>query len=235
MVFSRSCPIFLVALATSRAAAFQPAALAASRVSSVSAVHIANSKPSLPRHAPVHAAALPAVTLLAAKAKAIPFTLLGRTSTELFGIQNLSLLSWALYLFLPRWSMTPLLALIAPSIHAALYGKLLLHMIHNPVPGLVVDFTSLEGIMPGFAIPDGAFAGWLHYCTFDPLVGLAIVMDAKRMRVPHILCVPCLVATALMGPVGFLAYLLLRTGVRVARGGNSKVSPPKGFEWGKTF
>lgn len=186
------------------------------------------------RHSATQASLATAASLVAAKAKAVPFALLGKTSAELFPVQNLALLSWAPLLLLPRWRFTPVLALIAPTVHSALYANVLVHMIKNPTPGLTVDFTSLAGIMPGFAIPDGAFAGWLHYCTFDPLVGLAITMDAKRMRVPHLLVVPCLVATALMGPVGFLSYLLLRTAVRVLRG-SVKKDPPKGFEWGKTF
>ena len=98
------------------------------------------------------------------------------------------MLSWALYLILPRWKFTPVLALIAPVIHSCLYAGVLTHMIKYPTPGIQVDFSSLEGIMPGFALPDGAFAGWLHYCAFDPLVCLAIVLDAKRLRVPHLLC-----------------------------------------------
>ena len=187
--------------------------------------------------APAASAAMPALQgkamLLAAKG-AVPFTLLGKTSSELFAVQNLSLLSWALYLLLPRWRFTPVLALVAPVLHSALYSKVLVHMIQNPTPGLTVDFSSLAGIMPGFALPDGAFAGWLHYCAFDPLVGLAIVLDAKRLRVPHLLCVPCLAATAFMGPVGFLSYLILRSIVRVWRG-SVKISAPKGFEWGKTY
>ena len=68
----------------------------------------------------------------------------------------------------------PVLALIAPLVHSALYGCLLVHCVQHPAPGLKVSFSSLEGIMPGFTLPDGAFAGWLHYCTFDPLVGLGI-------------------------------------------------------------
>ena len=166
--------------------------------------------------------------------KAVPFTLFGRTSAELFPIQNLSLLTWSLLLFLPRWKLTPALALVAPFVHSVLYAKLLVHMVNHPVPGLTVDFNSLAGIMPGFTIPDGAFAGWLHYCTFDPLVGLGIVVDAKRMRIPHLLCVPCLVATCLAGPAGFAAYLLLRTLILGFRA-RPKMAPPKGFEWGKTF
>ncbi len=179
-----------------------------------------SSRSSSARHPPV-----------ASVAKAVPFVLLGKTSSELFPVQNLSLLSWMLYLLLPRWKLTPTLALVAPTLHSLLYGKVLLHMIQNPA-GIAVSFASLQGIMQGFALPDGAFAGWLHYCAFDPLVGLAIVLDAKRVRVPHLLCVPCIVATAFMGPVGFVSYLLLRTLVKQKRRlFPPKMTPPKGFEW----
>ena len=116
--------------------------------------------------------------------------------------------------------------------------------------------------MPGFAIPDGAFAGWLHYCVFDPLVGLGIVLDAKQQQVPHLLCVPCaavsrihrptleartpshyntslhlhcacrscLFLTLFAGPMGFLAYLVLRTATLTLRK-QPVPPPPKGFKW----
>jgi len=170
---------------------------------------------------------------LAAAKKAVPFTLLGKTSSELFAVQNLSLVSWLLMILLPRWKMTPPLVLVAPLVFSALYGSVLLHMIKHPAPGITVSFSSLEGIMPGFTLPDGAFAGWLHYCTFDPLVGLGIVLDAKRNGIPHLLCVPCLVATLFAGPVGFASYMLLRTVLKAFK--KSPVPPPKGFEWGKTL
>lgn len=144
----------------------------------VGALHVAPAhKPALcrlpvSRHATAKATAAPPPSLLlAAKAKAVPFMLFGKSSFELFGIQNLALLSWSLYLLLPRWRYTPPLALIAPVVHSLLYAKILMHMIVHPAPGIVVDFASLEGIMPGFTVPDGAFAGWLHYCTFDVRAG----------------------------------------------------------------
>lgn len=175
---------------------------------------------------------------MAAKAAAVPFTLLGRSSFDLFPVQNLSLLSWLLYLFLPRWSLTPTLALIPPVVHSGLYAAVLAHMIRNPAPGIAASFSSLSGIMPFFTLPDGVFAGWLHYCTFDPLVGLGIVLDAKRTRIPHLLCIPCLAATLLMGPVGFLSYLLLRTTVKFLRRQGVLAAPrppPSGFAWGKSY
>jgi hypothetical protein len=101
--------------------------------------------------------------------------------------------------------------------HSVLYALLLVHTIRHPVPGIVVSFSSLEGIMPAFSLPDGAFTGWLHYCVFDPLVGLGIVLDADQQRIPHLLCVPCLMMTLFAGPVGFLSYLSLRTAVLMLR------------------
>ena len=156
-------------------------------------------------------------TFAAAAKTAVPFALLGMGSSALFPIQNLSLLSWSLLLFLPRWRWTSVLALVAPVIHSVLYALLLVHAVRHPVPGLAMSFSSLEGIMPGFALPDGAFAGWLHYCIFDPLVGLGIVLDADQQRIPHLLCVPCLVMTLFAGPVGFLSYLAIRTATLLLR------------------
>ena len=48
-------------------------------------------------------------------------------------------------------------------------------------------------------------------------MGLGIVLDADQQRVPHPLCVPCLMMTLLAGPVGFLTYLGLRTAILVLR------------------
>ncbi len=146
-------------------------------------------RPALAATASMLFAAQPA--LAKAKAVAVPFALFGKSAAQLFPVQNLSLVSWLLYIFLPRWQQTKKLALIAPCVHSVLYSLILVHMVKFPTPGLTVDFSSLAGIMPGFAIPDGAFAGWLHYCVFDPLVGLGIVLDAKQQQVPHLLCVPC--------------------------------------------
>lgn len=168
-----------------------------------------------------------------AAAPAVPFTLLGWTSSQLFPIQQVAVLSWALYFLLPRWKLTPTLALVSPMLHSLLYGALLVHLVRNPVPGMPpVDFSRLEGIMPGFTLPDGVFAGWLHYCVFDPLVGLGIVLDAKQKRVPHLLCVPCLLLTMLAGPLGFLSYLLVRTATLARRRlFPIQPAPPKGFQW----
>mmetsp|Transcript_38930 Transcript_38930/g.70241 ORF Transcript_38930/g.70241 Transcript_38930/m.70241 type:complete len:271 (-) Transcript_38930:221-1033(-) len=137
------------------------------------------------------------------------------SSADLFPIQNLSMLSWILLLLFPRWKRTKHLALVAPAITAALYaavvGHLLLPLLKaGKASSLGADFSSLAGIMQGFATKDGAFAGWLHYCVFDPLIGLGMVLDSQRLSISHFFVVPCLLLTMFFGPVGFLVYLIIR-------------------------
>ncbi len=53
-------------------------------------------------------------------------------------------------------------------------------------------------------------AGWLHYLAFDLFVGAWEVRDASTHGVPHVLVVPCLLLTFLLGPIGLLAYHAVR-------------------------
>ncbi|CAK0816093.1 unnamed protein product [Prorocentrum cordatum] len=140
----------------------------------------------------------PGATGLAASP--VPFTLLGLTSEQLLPVQIAGLLSWALLVFFPGWKGTKSLALLGPVFFALIYAAAIVHSIRGPV------CLSLEAFLSG-----KAFAGWLHCCAFDPLVGLGEVLDARIKRVPHLLVVPCLVLTCCFGPVGFLAYLLVRS------------------------
>mmetsp|Transcript_30748 Transcript_30748/g.57444 ORF Transcript_30748/g.57444 Transcript_30748/m.57444 type:complete len:95 (+) Transcript_30748:676-960(+) len=85
-------------------------------------------------------------------------------------------------------------------------------MVHNlkyPIPG-GVEIMKLDGIIKAFSYPDVTFAAWMHFAAFDCLIGLGIVTDAKRVGVPHWMCIPCLLMCMLVGPLGFLIYLLLR-------------------------
>lgn len=141
----------------------------------------------------------------------VPFTLLSLTSEQLFPVQNASLLSWALLVFFPRWKRTKNLALLGPVVCALVYVAALVHSIQHPLPVSFDNFSSLKGVASLFSYNDAVFAAWLHYCVFDPLVGLGEVLDARSKRVPHVLVVPCLVLTCFFGPTGFLAYLLVRS------------------------
>lgn len=160
-------------------------------------------------------AAAPAAAGAAAVAK--PFMVHGYTSAKLFPVQGLSLLTWALLIFFPRWKKTKRLALVVPFIHACLYAALVGWAIAYPQVEALPDFSTLAGVQSIFRTPDAVFAGWLHYCVFDSLVGLGEVLDAQKNRIPHILVIPCLVLTMFLGPMGFLAYMIIRKIVRASR------------------
>ncbi|MGB3553542.1 MAG: ABA4-like family protein [Jannaschia sp.] len=72
-------------------------------------------------------------------------------------------------------------------------------------------FDSLANVQLLFTDPGAATAGWIHFLAFDLLVGAWIVRDARAASLPHIAVLPCLFATLMLGPVGLLSWLGLRT------------------------
>ena len=109
----------------------------------------------------------------------------------------------------PRWSWTqrlvhgPVVLLLLTPIYAyLLFG-------YAPAPE-GMQFTSLYGVMIGFSAPHIVVAGWIHYLIFDLFVGAWETRDAHRRGVPHLLVVPCLIVTLMIGPVGLLLYVLVR-------------------------
>jgi hypothetical protein len=73
-----------------------------------------------------------------------------------------------------------------------------------------MKLTTLYGVMIGFSVPHIVVAGWIHYLIFDLFVGAWETRDAQRRGIPHVLVLPCLIATWMIGPVGLLLYVLLR-------------------------
>lgn len=53
-------------------------------------------------------------------------------------------------------------------------------------------------------------AGWVHYLAFDLLLGAWQVRTARREGMPHLGLLPCLLATFLFGPAGYLLFQLQR-------------------------
>ena len=129
------------------------------------------------------------------------FALLGKSSADLFPLSNLSILTWLLLIVAPGWEYTKSAALVAPVINAAMYVIVVTFLITHPPPDApAVDFGSLSSIVTAFQNPDGVFAGWLHYCVFDPLVGLGEVLDSQENKLPHALVATCLQRLAAQEP-----------------------------------
>ncbi len=116
---------------------------------------------------------------------------------------------WLMLIVAPRWSWTrrlvhgPVVVLLLTPIYAyMLFG-------YAPAPEGMA-FSTLYGVMIGFSAPQIVVAGWIHYLIFDLFIGAWETRDAQRRGVPHLLVVPCLIVTLMIGPVGLLLYVLVR-------------------------
>ena len=130
------------------------------------------------------------------------------TAEQLFSLLNLvTVAAWVPLVFLPRkrWATT-LLPVAVPCVLAVMYVALVIATLTQSQGG----FSSLGAVRTLFANDWGLLAGWTHYLAFDLFVGGWEVRDAQRRGVPHLLVVPALVLTFLLGPGGFLVYLAVR-------------------------
>lgn len=121
---------------------------------------------------------------------------------------------WLLLAFAPRWRWSARLVgpVILPMILSALYvSAIALHL-----PHIQGGFGSLADVRLLFSEDWILLAGWIHYLAFDLFVGSWEVRDAQRLGIPHMMVVPCLILTFLVGPLGFLCYMLIRATRRQA-------------------
>ncbi len=117
---------------------------------------------------------------------------------------------WALMIFLPHWRVTrrligsPLIA----ALPAVLYAALVFPRLAQVWP--LVARPSLAGIAGLLGSPAGATIAWLHFLAFDLLVGRWIYLDSRDRGLSAWLMAPMLYLTLMLGPCGFLLYLLFR-------------------------
>lgn len=140
---------------------------------------------------------------------------------QIFVVANgAALLGWLLLIFAPRWQFTRIVVLSGAMslLLAALY--LALFAVHAGGEG---GFGSLPEVVKLFRRPEMVLIGWVHYLSFDLFVGAWEVRNARERGVPHLIVVPCLVGTFMLGPIGLLAYFLARAlfGGRAARGSST--------------
>jgi hypothetical protein len=135
------------------------------------------------------------------------------TDDLLFKVLNAAVLpGWALLFFAPRWRWTATLVsgCVLPLLMAAAYLLLLVTSPRTEGGG----FATLEQVRTLFQNPHAVLVGWVHYLAFDLFVGSWEVRDAQRLGLPHLLVVPCLFFTLMLGPVGLLLYFALRLATR---------------------
>lgn len=125
---------------------------------------------------------------------------------------TLVLPGWLLLVFLPRWKWSARIvsAVLIPLALAVVYVSIVVAHFGQSEGG----FGSLADVSRLFQNPHALLAGWIHYLAFDLFVGAWEVRDAQRVGLHHLLVVPCLALTFLLGPAGLLLYFLLRWALR---------------------
>lgn len=121
---------------------------------------------------------------------------------------RMAMATWLLLVFFPRKRVvTDLVAgIVVPALLAAAYVVILAAYWSEGSGG----FTSLSAVAQLFEHRWLLLAGWIHYLAFDLLIGRWELLDAQARGIRHVFVVPCLVATFMFGPAGWLVYLVLR-------------------------
>lgn len=131
-----------------------------------------------------------------------------------FIIANLGIIPfWLLLILAPRWHVTGFLSqsVLVPLVIGLVYSAFAFGgAFFGPDVPEGGGFGSFEALMILFTSPAAVFAGWLHYLVFDFFVGAWETRDAQKRGIPHLVLIPCLIATFLLGPVGLLLYLVVR-------------------------
>ncbi len=131
----------------------------------------------------------------------------------------LAMVGWAGLVFLPRlpFVVNVLARVIIPLSIAVLYVFLMAtNFSAAPAEG---GFGSLAGVRALFTVDGLLLAGWIHYLAFDLFVGSWEVSDARAQGIHHLLLVPCLIATFMVGPAGLALYFIVKYSHRASRRG----------------
>ena len=132
------------------------------------------------------------------------------TPSDIFSIANFSVMPmWLLMIFLPKWKVTQLLIdyKFIPILLSLVYAVYIFLSIQT---GGGMDFGSLESVMALFTQEQAVLAGWVHYLVFDMLVGMWMLEQNKTLKIHPVIMAPCLLATFMIGPVGFLLFMIVR-------------------------
>ena len=123
---------------------------------------------------------------------------------------TIAMVGWLVLLVIsPFWSsLDKFLIGIIITLFAIVYAWLIFQVFS---PGDFEKFGSLNGVMELFTDKTAVTAGWVHYLAFDLLTGIWIKKNAQKYNIHHLILIPCLLLTFMLGPIGLLLYLLVRS------------------------
>ena len=122
---------------------------------------------------------------------------------------TIAMAGWLVLLIIsPFWSsFDKFLIGIVITLFAIVYAWLIFRVFR---PEDFEKFGSLNGVMELFTDKTAVTAGWVHYLAFDLLTGIWIKKNAQKYNIHHLILIPCLLLTFMLGPIGLLLYLLVR-------------------------
>lgn len=133
------------------------------------------------------------------------------TPSEVFSIANIMVFPmWILMIVFPKWKATRFLIdfKVIPIVLSLLYA---FYIISSIIEGPSMDFGSLQAVMQLFTVEDAVLGGWLHYLAFDLLVGMWMLNENNTLKIHPMIMAPCLLGTFMIGPIGFLLFMGVRT------------------------
>ena len=142
----------------------------------------------------------------------------------LFAISSpIAMLGWIALIIspiIPKWS-DRIATYISPGLLSLAYMSLILAFWADAEGG----FDTLANVHLLFTQSEIAMAGWLHYLAFDLFMGAWIVREARKASISHWFIIPILPMTLLFGPIGFVLFLALKSGLSL-RGSQTTSSKP---------
>ena len=131
---------------------------------------------------------------------------------QLFSLSSLFVMPfWFLMVVLPFWKWTQRI-IQSPCIilgPALIYAIVLL-----PIFATVwadVSNPTLPGVIELIGNESGATLSWVHFLAFDLFVARWIYLDSRERNIFALIISPILVSVLMVGPVGFLIYMVVRT------------------------
>jgi hypothetical protein len=133
--------------------------------------------------------------------------------STLFQLAGLAILGWIPLIFVPTWRGSRRLAAsqFFPIYISVFYALGVGALLMERGPGFIADFGTDVGVARLLAEPEIAWVAWLHILAFDQVIGLMIYRENMRHRyVPIPVQSALLFLTLMFGPLGYLAFTLIR-------------------------
>jgi len=120
----------------------------------------------------------------------------------------LAVIGWIVLLFyplIPKWS-DKISGLIIPLVLSL--GYLIVVVFYPSSEG--GGFSSLAEVSQLFSHKSVILAAWVHFLAFDLFIGSWVCKTARQERISYWLTLPCLPLVFIFGPIGFLAFSIVR-------------------------